>query len=156
MKVCKRIVSQWSPSFKLVVVMIERKVGYVFNMCTISKYQIHFLIRHFLGTCIPWPSSNSKSCSITTSFQRLNLTHRIWENTFKQIYSIFQVKNVQIIPFFFLNRTRIYSSKRYIVSKCLLIAAEVCVSFRFVHLWTIIPVKIFFVTSWINWLIFDS
>ena len=119
MKVYKRIVSQWSQSFR----------KNLFNMCIISQYQIHFLIVHLLGTCIPWSSQNSKRCSITTTFKLLNLTHRIWEGFFWQIYSIFQVKNVQIMHFFFLHRKHIYCSKRYILSKCLLIAAEVSVSF---------------------------
>ena len=101
----------------------------LFNMCIISQYQIHFLIGHLLGTCIPWPSQNSKRYSITTTFKLLNLTHRIWEGFFWQIYSIFQVKNVQIMHLFFLHRKHIYCSKRYILSKCLLIAAEVSVSF---------------------------
>lgn len=101
----------------------------VFNMCIISQYQIHFLIGHLLGTCIPWPFQNSQSCSITTIFKLLSLTHRIWEGFIWQIYSIFQVKNVQIMHFFFSHRKHIYCSKRYILSKCLLIAAEVSVSF---------------------------
>ena len=73
-----------------------------------------------------------------------------YDKIFKANLLDFPSKKCPNNPLLFLRRKRIYCSKRYIVSKCLLIAAEVSVSFCFVHLWKIIPVKIFFVTFWIN------
>ena len=52
-------------------------------------------------------------------------TYWLWETFLLLIYSILQVKNAQLIHFFFLHRPRIHLPKWYILLKFLIFLAEV-------------------------------
>ena len=129
MRLCKIIVFRMRPKLQIGC-SIDGKKGklcigkvYFFSQKKLLQYIKYFSwsrwTRNFPGTCIPSPSPKFLSCSITASFQLLKLVN---------LLEFAKWKMSQLTHFIFLHVPRIYRSKWYIVSKRLIIAAEVSCS----------------------------